>query len=170
MKILSRTSVEPSLTTNGHDSNKQTNMANDSELLQNAVPAPLPILLDFRCPSDFAANHISTAVNIPLRTLSKFDRSPYEDSNVLEAQWLELEAKFGGNQKEENWRVFEGRSVVLICYSGDTARVATSVLRATGVEAISIRGGMDKVMREIAASDLPETEESYASERRSERE
>lgn len=31
---------------------------------------------------------------------------------------------------------------MLVCYDGDTARVATSVLRARNIQASSIRGGM----------------------------
>ena len=31
--------------------------------------------------------------------------------------------------------------MLVICYNGDTARVATSVLRAKGIEADSLRGG-----------------------------
>jgi hypothetical protein len=34
-----------------------------------------------------------------------------------------------------------GKDVVVICYDGDTARVATSVLRAKGITATSIKGG-----------------------------
>lgn len=154
--ILSRTLGKPSLMANGHD--KQNNMPNDSETFWKTAPAPIPILLDLRCPPDFADSHIPTAINVPLRSLNKSDRSPYEDSDILEAQWLELEGLFGGvDANKEKWRDFEGRPVVLVCYSGDTARVATSVLRARGIEAVSIKGGMEKVMREIFASDLPET-------------
>ena len=139
-------------------------MPNDSEAFWKTVPAPIPILLDLRCPSDFAGSHIPSAANVPLRSLNKSDRSPYEDSDVLEAQWLELEALFGGvNPNEEKCRDFEGRPVVLVCYSGDTARVATSVLRARGIEAVSIKGGMDKVMREIVAGDLQRRKESSVS-------
>lgn len=35
----------------------------------------------------------------------------------------------------------QGHHVLVICYNGDTARVATSVLRAKGIEADSLRGG-----------------------------
>lgn len=31
--------------------------------------------------------------------------------------------------------------VLVVCYDGDTARVATSVLRAKGIDADSVRGG-----------------------------
>jgi len=33
--------------------------------------------------------------------------------------------------------------VLVVCYDGDTARVATSVLRAKGLEADSVRGGQN---------------------------
>lgn len=32
--------------------------------------------------------------------------------------------------------------VLVVCYNGDSARVATSVLRAKGLEADSVRGGL----------------------------
>lgn len=57
---------------------------------------------------------------------------------MLEAQWLELEAVF---KAEEALSKLRGQHVLVICYHGDTARVATSVLRAKGIEADSLRGG-----------------------------
>jgi cysteine synthase A len=57
---------------------------------------------------------------------------------VLEAQWLELETLFKAEQALSKLR---GQHVLVICYHGDTARVATSVLRAKGIEADSLRGG-----------------------------
>jgi rhodanese-related sulfurtransferase len=42
---------------------------------------------------------------------------------------------------EEALSKLRGQHVLVICYHGDTARVATSVLRAKGIEADSLRGG-----------------------------
>ena len=57
---------------------------------------------------------------------------------MLEAQWLELETMF---RNETALARLQGHHVLVICYNGDTARVATSVLRAKGIEADSLRGG-----------------------------
>ena len=73
-------------------------------------------------------------------------KSPFFDSQALEAQWRELESLFGFQNAESESPLKElassGRSVMLICYDGDTARIATSVLRAKNIRASSIRGGM----------------------------
>ena len=107
-----------------------------------------PVLLDLRSPTDFAIGHLPGAINIPLSSLQASDVSPYEDSALLETQWVELECLFGGGEPgAEKWRDFEGRHAVLVCYGGDTAKVASSVLRARGVEAVSVRGGMAGITR-----------------------
>lgn len=82
--------------------------------------------------------------------------SPFFDSATLERQWRELEAFFGaqvercafasqeattGGDDEEEKTPLRDRRALVVCYQGDTARVATSVLRAKGVEAESIKGG-----------------------------
>lgn len=85
--------------------------------------------------------------------------SPFFDSATLERQWRELEAFFGaqvercsfasqeanGNdddqEGEDGKAPLRDRRALVVCYNGDTARVATSVLRAKGVEAESIKGG-----------------------------
>lgn len=43
-----------------------------------------------------------------------------------------------------------GKRILVLCYDGDSARVATSVLRAKGYEADSIRGGF-KALGEMRA-------------------
>jgi hypothetical protein len=65
-------------------------------------------------------------------------RSPFSDSAVLEAQWVELEQIFKNERLVSDLGLHH---VLVVCYSGDTARVATSVLRAKGINADSVRGG-----------------------------
>lgn len=151
-------------------------------------------LLDFRSSSAFEQKALPGAVNIPLSTLSKDELSPFEDSAILERQWLEIDELFAkkeastngqpkskemngtaanGNTRRSSWvnwvpgfgasnkstavgqqqretvigDIFENsksRRVVCVDYGGDTARVATSVLRAKGIEAWSLGGGMRK--------------------------
>ena len=102
------------------------------------------ILIDLRPETDFAC-HLPDAVNVPLSSLSRTSSSPFADANVLERQWLELENVFqpgGTSAAALPMRLLQDRRVVVVCFDGDTSRVATSVLRAKGVEAFSIRHGI----------------------------
>ncbi|KAH7057434.1 tryptophan synthase beta subunit-like PLP-dependent enzyme [Macrophomina phaseolina] len=103
-------------------------------------PHPDAVILDLRAPSDFAEWHLPGAVNMPMRTVVRDAPSPFADSATLEAQWRELEAVFAA-EVERGGTVVREKRALLVCYDGDTARVATSVLRAKGVEAHSIAGG-----------------------------
>lgn len=68
---------------------------------------------------------------------------------MLEKVWLELEGMFTAKNKagEKNasaealMAILRGKKVLTMCYDGDCARVANSVLRAKSVEADSLRGG-----------------------------
>lgn len=77
-------------------------------------------------------------MNLPLSSVGPHSPSPFSDPGVLEAQWVELEKIF----KDDVLVSDLGRHhVLVVCYDGDSARVATSVLRAKGLEADSVRGG-----------------------------
>ncbi|ERF76812.1 hypothetical protein EPUS_07992 [Endocarpon pusillum Z07020] len=95
-------------------------------------------LLDLRTSSSYARSHPPGATNFPLSSLMETSPSPFSDSNTLELQWRELESLC----TPETLQLLEGKTVVFIDYDGDTARVATSVFRARGVEAWSLRGGV----------------------------
>lgn len=103
-------------------------------------------LIDLRTSTDFNSGHLPGALNWPLQSLSADTKSPFFDSQILEAQWKELESLFQPNDAHSEDRVkgleHPERSVMLVCYDGDTSRVATSVLRARNIQASSIRGGM----------------------------
>ncbi|KAH1490832.1 hypothetical protein KXX42_009350, partial [Aspergillus fumigatus] len=107
-------------------------------LLRNIELRPLCCVLDLRTAADYSTWHLPGSVNIPLRSLDSHTPKPFADPSVLEAQWLELETLF---KTEEALSKLRGQHVLVICYHGDTARVATSVLRAKGIEADSLRGG-----------------------------
>ena len=92
---------------------------------------PQSRVLDLRQPVDFHAWHLPGSTNHPLDSLGPHTPSPFSDPGVLEAQWLELEQRFHD----------VAGHVLVVCYDGDSARVATSVLRARGLEADSVRGG-----------------------------
>ncbi|KAL1988614.1 hypothetical protein VTN96DRAFT_9009 [Rasamsonia emersonii] len=96
-------------------------------------------VIDLRQAADFETWHLPDAVNLPLRSLDADTASPFFDPVVLEAQWRELDSLFGSGSPALS--AVSGRRILLVCYGGDTARVAASVLRARGVEAYSVRGG-----------------------------
>lgn len=99
---------------------------------------PLRRVLDLRQTADFQAWHLPESINVPLSSVSPHTGSPFSDPAVLEAQWLELEQIFGDECLVSDLVSYH---VLVLCYDGDTARVATSVLRAKGLDADSVRGG-----------------------------
>lgn len=126
------------------------------ELSRALVARPNSQILDFRRASDFDAFHLPNSVNIPLETLrdgaargSPF-ADPVGDVSMLQEVWTELETLFtvrpkdGGRNPsaEALMAILRGKKVLTLCYDGDTARVANSVLRAKGVESESVRGGV----------------------------
>lgn len=111
-------------------------------------------LLDLRKPDDFAASHVPGAYNLPLRSSSASSPSPFSEASVLESQWKELEATFTPDRINAHDLV--GKDVYVMCYGGDTARVATSVLRARGIAASSVRGGYSALRKEIPHLQMSE--------------
>ncbi|KAI2821099.1 hypothetical protein CBS115989_3166 [Aspergillus niger] len=109
-----------------------------SNLLSEMVLRPLCCVLDLRTAGDFGTWHLPGSVNIPLHSLDSHTAKPFSDADVLEAQWLELEALFSN---ADVLGKLSGHNVLMLCYHGDTARVASSVLRAKGIAADSLRGG-----------------------------
>ncbi|KAJ5659246.1 hypothetical protein N7507_005697 [Penicillium longicatenatum] len=95
-------------------------------------------VLDLRKPDDFQAWHLPESINLPLSSVGPHTTSPFSDPAVLEAQWVELEKIFRDGRLVSQ---LGSHHVLVVCYNGDTARVATSVLRAKGLEADSVRGG-----------------------------
>jgi rhodanese-related sulfurtransferase len=104
------------------------------------------VIIDLRNTEDFEAGHLPDALNLPLQSLAAGNSSPFFDSRVLEEQWRELESLFGTANMDFSSYLKEVESsncsVMLICYGGDTSRVATSVFRARNIQASSISGGM----------------------------
>lgn len=119
------------------------------------------ILLDLRTSSSYARGHLPGATNFPLSSLMETSPSPFSDSSTLELQWRELESLC----TPETLQLLEGKTVVFLDYDGDTARVATSVFRARGVEAWSLRNGLKglDIETEIETEMQMETETETAS-------
>jgi hypothetical protein len=57
----------------------------------------------------------------------------------------------------------------MICYDGDTARVATSVLRAKGISASSVKGGITAIKKELPRLQMAERGEGLPQEEWSKR-
>jgi len=106
------------------------------------------MILDLRPVSDFDKWHLPGSINMPLSSAKPDAPSLFFSPKLLEEQWRELESIFSskGTPFSDILLVaLKDRSVGLVCKDGDTARVATSVLRAKGLEASSISGGITKV-------------------------
>lgn len=99
---------------------------------------PDTLVIDLRRQADFREWHFPGAFNITLSSMNASSPSPFFHPNLLHEQWTELEGLFSQSFLQGQ---FTGRKVLCLCYHGDTARVATSVLRAKGFEAESVRGG-----------------------------
>ena len=122
---------------------------------------PNNLIIDLRNSDDFAKSSLLQSLNKPLSSLSPVTKSPFFDSSVMRAQWLELETIF--NQAADEYK---GQKLTVICYNGDTSRVATSVLRAKGVEACSLKGGMpqSQFLRNLMTQQNSTSENLYTEE------
>ncbi|KAH5582645.1 hypothetical protein HBI24_114900 [Parastagonospora nodorum] len=105
------------------------------------------VLLDLRKPDDFISSNIPGSYNLPLQSLSSTSPSPFFDAEALERQWKEIDNMLSPNTICAY--DLAGKNVGVICYNGDTARVATSVLRARGIVASSIKGGFEALTAEL---------------------
>ncbi|KAF2826886.1 cysteine synthase-like protein B [Ophiobolus disseminans] len=105
------------------------------------------VVIDLRKPDDFIANNIPGSYNLPIQSLTSSTSSPFFDATILEGQWKELNAMLSHNTISAY--DLSGKNVAVICYDGDTARVATSVLRAKGITACSIKGGFSALVAQL---------------------
>lgn len=62
---------------------------------------------------------------------------------------MRLDKKFKTPDREINEKI-RGKKLLLLCYDGDSARVATSVLRAHGYDAHSIKGGYNQIGQSLS--------------------
>lgn len=123
-------------------------------------------VIDIRKPAEFDQWHLPGAINFPLNSLDKNTTSPFSDSGVLEKQWLEIEGWFSQSGKKVTlFKELKESKIraLLVCYTGNTSRVATSVLRAKGVETWCIRGGCKALIdREMALVGLCDAESTVS--------
>ncbi|CEJ82363.1 hypothetical protein VHEMI02433 [[Torrubiella] hemipterigena] len=113
-------------------------------------------IIDFRQEADFAAFSLPKSINMPYVT--KDAPNPFVDPEALSTLWKRLEETFL-SPPEEIAAAIKDKRVLFLCYDGDSARVATSVLRAKGIEADNVRGGF-KALQEMNSSrpDTPVNE------------
>ncbi|KAF4344297.1 cysteine synthase A [Fusarium beomiforme] len=117
-------------------------------------------IIDLRQPQDFSNFHLPGAVNLPF--VWDDTPSPFSNAKLLESLWTSLEDTFK-NPGPEIQSLLNGRKILLTCYDGDSARVATSVLRAKGHEADSIRGGFQALNKMRQSSNQAPVTESRGS-------
>ncbi|GAW22578.1 hypothetical protein ANO14919_121180 [Xylariales sp. No.14919] len=113
------------------------------------VPKSDVSIIDLRQPSDFHSYQLPGSINVPIALSTHL--SPFSDPAVMTTVWTQLEKIFG-SLSTDLLRVLEGKRILIVCYDGDTSRVATSVLRAKGYEADSIQGGFSNFARLDQAS------------------
>ncbi|RKF59662.1 Cysteine synthase B [Erysiphe neolycopersici] len=120
------------------------------EALNNSTPTRDTIaeIFDLRTAVDFDIWHLPGATSKPLVNLTAETKSPYFDTETMELIWPELMTMFSSYAADKK-RSLEKKTIVLICYNGDTSRVATSILRAHGVEALNLMYGMDGLMNQM---------------------
>ena len=78
------------------------------------------------------------SLSSPLKHLTERTGDIFADSNALRMHWTNLRAKFA----DEATRLgTKSSSLVILCYDGETSRLAVSILRAQGYTAFSVFGG-----------------------------
>ncbi len=91
---------------------------NANNIMASDAAAPLIeagdlTVMDIRKADDYAAAHIDGAINVPF-----------------------------GEGMQESFADFEGKKIIVACYSGQTAGQTVGVLRALGYDAVSLKSGM----------------------------
>jgi rhodanese-related sulfurtransferase len=106
-----------------------------------------PKILDLRSAEDFDAAHVPNSISSPLAEMTKDSGSPFDSVAVLEQQWTALKKKFAEETFSSLFAEVSSDGLLLICYNGETSRLATAILRSQGVVASSVRGGAIELRR-----------------------
>ncbi|KIE02908.1 cysteine synthase B, partial [Metarhizium majus ARSEF 297] len=116
-------------------------------LLENSTARPKSetTIIDLRQAADFEEFHVPGSTNVPF--VQADQPSPFSDPSTLKGLWTRLEETFKVPHQDLQ-SLLHGKRVLLLCYDGDSSRVANSVLRAKGYETDSIRGGF-KVLHQL---------------------
>ncbi|PWN99154.1 putative cysteine synthase B, partial [Tilletiopsis washingtonensis] len=127
-------------------STRRTSIASSDGLREASSIKPRTLVLDLRSADETHA--IAGSVRVPLASLTASTLCPFADAAVLARQWRELDelldpcSASSRSQKLQRLLASHAGEVLLVCYGGGTARVASSVLRQRGHEAFSLAGGM----------------------------
>ncbi|KAI1498878.1 cysteine synthase [Biscogniauxia marginata] len=95
------------------------------------------IVIDLRAPEDYLISHVPQSTSLPLPGINPGIKDLFGDSGMIQAFWTRLHQLFDENSK----MLCNASPVLVLCYDGEVARLATSILRARGVEAHSVLGG-----------------------------
>ncbi|PNS17606.1 Cysteine synthase 2 [Sphaceloma murrayae] len=148
-----------------------------------SVILPRGMVIDLRQKDDFDISHFPFAQNLALESISRNTPSPFENAETLSRQWRELDEMFEDKSDSAGSQAFmsllsmqsgrldrlKDKPVLAICYDGNTSRVATSVLRAKGIEAWNVVGGwtaFEEYAKDYREKQTLSKGESIAMERR----
>ncbi|KAF2257922.1 tryptophan synthase beta subunit-like PLP-dependent enzyme [Lojkania enalia] len=95
------------------------------------------LVLDLRQVGDFRKEHIRFSISSPLKDLGPQTGDIYSDPEAVFLFWSALKSKI----EAEKERLGSSRTILVLCYEGETSRLATSMLRGRGYEAFSVHGG-----------------------------
>ncbi|KKY16046.1 putative cysteine synthase [Phaeomoniella chlamydospora] len=113
---------------------------------KNNAPAAV---LDLRQPGDFASSHITGSLNLALPSLHVETPSPFDQVPILETQFKEIRDIL--SDPDLLIRLHRAKCVLVVCYTGETARLACSAMRCIDIEAYSVRGGFHSLEYQCSA-------------------
>lgn len=111
----------------------------DKPKLYHTTPPQVKVI-DIRSPGDFSSGTLCGAKNLAFDSVTATSGSPFDDVSLLESQWTEMKSRLSHDSVYD--LIGHEGPVVTVCYSGESARMLTSILRAQKVEAYSVKGGM----------------------------
>ena len=112
-------------------------------------------IIDLRQHVDFERFHLPGSTNVPF--VHSHQPSPFSDPVGLASLWTKLKQGFKLPDEGLNALLSQKRAL-LLCYDGDSSRVANSVLRQMEYHTESVRGGFKALqkLRETAESANPD--------------
>ncbi|TID27928.1 cysteine synthase [Venturia nashicola] len=119
--------------------------------LCNSSGTPKITILDLRQKQDFDTEHMCGSASSPLKQLTERSGDIFADSIVLHMHWRNLKTKF---EVESDKLGSKACSLLVLCYDGETSRLAVSILRARGFNAFSVFGGFHALTNCVKARKL----------------
>ncbi|KAG9669737.1 hypothetical protein KCU99_g6465, partial [Aureobasidium melanogenum] len=102
-------------------------------------------IFDLRSAEDFQHGHVPGSISTPLAGLVETSGNPFESVTALEQQWKALKEKCATGEFSHLCAESSSDRFLLICYDGETSRLATAVMRARGINAYSVQGGAKRL-------------------------